>query len=263
MLGSLTVLPALLSKLGDSVDRLRVPLVGRLRRDDGEGRIWGAIVDRVLRRPLLSAVIAGGLLLALAVPALQLRMATPGPDTFPKSLDVVKTYNRMQHAFPGTALPANVVVKAADVQRAGRSPGDRPAQAARSRQRPRARADHGRHEQGRDDREHHGSDPRQGNRRPVERQPGRPARGRASQDRRCAPERPGGRHRAHGRVEGRKGPAQIEAAAGGRVRPAVRVCADAGRVPLDRGRDQGDRAQPALGRRRLRRPGARLPARHR
>jgi RND superfamily putative drug exporter len=115
MLGSLTVLPALLSKLGDGVDRLHVPLVGRLRSDDGEGRVWGGIVDRVLRRPLLSAAIAGGLLLALAAPALQLRMATPGPDTFPKSLDVVKTYNRMQHAFPGTALPAYVVVKAADV----------------------------------------------------------------------------------------------------------------------------------------------------
>ena len=115
MVGSLTVLPALLSKLGDGVERLHVPLVGRLRSDNGEGRVWGGIVDRVLRRPLLSAVIAGGLLLALAAPALQLRMSTPGPDTFPKSLDVVKTYNRMQHAFPGTALPAYVVVKAADV----------------------------------------------------------------------------------------------------------------------------------------------------
>jgi uncharacterized membrane protein YdfJ with MMPL/SSD domain len=115
MLGSLTVLPALLSKLGDGVDRLHVPLIGRLRRDSGEGRIWGAIVERVLRRPLLSAVIAGGLLLALAAPALELRIAKPGPDTFPKSLAVVKTYNHMQQAFPGTALPANVVVKAPDV----------------------------------------------------------------------------------------------------------------------------------------------------
>ncbi len=116
MLGSLTVLPALLSRLGDKVDRVRVPLIGRLRRDDGEGRIWGAIIDRVLRRPLLSAVLAGGLLVALAAPALQLRMATPGPDTFPQSLDVVKTYNRMQEAFPGAALPASVVVKAPNVE---------------------------------------------------------------------------------------------------------------------------------------------------
>ena len=115
MLGSLTVLPALLSRLGDKVDRVHVPLVGRVRRDDGEGRIWGAIVDRVLRRPVLSTILAGGLLLALAAPALQLRMATAGPDTFPQSLPVVKTYNRMQQAFPGTAIPANVVVEAPNV----------------------------------------------------------------------------------------------------------------------------------------------------
>ena len=115
VLGSLTVLPALLSKLGDRVDKLHVPLAGRLRRDGGEGRVWGAIVDRVLRRPLLSAVVAGGLLVALAAPALGLRIATPGPDTFPKSLDVVKTYNRMQQSFPGKALPANVVVQTPSV----------------------------------------------------------------------------------------------------------------------------------------------------
>jgi RND superfamily putative drug exporter len=115
MLGSLTVLPALLSRLGDKVDRGRVPLVGRLRRADGDGRVWGAIVDRVLRRPVLSAVLAGGLLVALAVPAFQLRMTQPGPDTFPKSLPVVQAYDHMQEAFPGSALPATVVVKAPDV----------------------------------------------------------------------------------------------------------------------------------------------------
>jgi uncharacterized membrane protein YdfJ with MMPL/SSD domain len=115
VLGSLTVLPALLSKLGDSVGRGRVPFVNRLSRDDGEGRIWGAIVGRVLRRPVLSAAVAVGLLLALAAPALGLHIATAGPDTFPSSLVVVKTYKRMQTAFPGTALPANVVVQAPDV----------------------------------------------------------------------------------------------------------------------------------------------------
>ena len=115
MVGSLTVLPALLSRLGDRVDRGRIPLLGRLRRDGREGRVWGAIVARVLRRPRLSAVLAGGLLLALAIPAVQLRMVQPGPDTFPQHLPVVQTYNHMQQAFPGSALPANVVVSAPDV----------------------------------------------------------------------------------------------------------------------------------------------------
>ena len=115
MLGSLTVLPALLSKLGDRVDRLHVPLVRRRRRSVREGGAWGGIVDAVLRRPLLSASLAAGLLVALAIPALQLHMATPGPDTFPQKLAVVKTYDRMQQEFPGNALPANVVIKASDV----------------------------------------------------------------------------------------------------------------------------------------------------
>jgi uncharacterized membrane protein YdfJ with MMPL/SSD domain len=115
MLGSLTVLPAVLSKLGDRVERGRVPFVGRLRRDDGEGRIWGAIIDRVLRRPLVSVILAAGLLLALAVPALQLRPVQAGVEAIPQSLPSVKTYNRIQAAFPGNEIPANVVLKAADV----------------------------------------------------------------------------------------------------------------------------------------------------
>ena len=112
MLGSLTVLPAVLSRLGDGVDR------GRFRRrkpKTGEGRAWGWIVDRVLRRPALSAAVAGGLLVLIAIPAIQMRMAEASPDTYPAHLDVVKTYKRMQQAFPGTALPANVIVKAPNV----------------------------------------------------------------------------------------------------------------------------------------------------
>jgi uncharacterized membrane protein YdfJ with MMPL/SSD domain len=115
VLGSLTVLPALLSRLGDKVDRGRVPLVGRLGRNDGEGRIWGAIVDRVLRRPVLSATLAASVLVALAAPALQLRLAAQGPESFPEGLQVIATYDRMQQAFPGSALPANVVVEAPSV----------------------------------------------------------------------------------------------------------------------------------------------------
>jgi uncharacterized membrane protein YdfJ with MMPL/SSD domain len=115
MLGSLTVLPAVLSWLGDRVERGRVPFVSRLRRDDGEGRVWGAIVAGVLRRPVVSVVLAAGLLLALAVPALQLRPVQAGIDTYPQSLPSIQTYNRIQTAFPGSEIPSEVVVKAADV----------------------------------------------------------------------------------------------------------------------------------------------------
>jgi uncharacterized membrane protein YdfJ with MMPL/SSD domain len=114
MLGSLTVLPALLSKLGDKVERGRVPFVHRLRRGGGEGRIWGAIVDRVLRRPLLSAVLAGGLLVAIAVPAVQLQTAQPTIDTYPQKL--LGTYNRIKAAFPGTENGSVVVIKAPNIE---------------------------------------------------------------------------------------------------------------------------------------------------
>ena len=116
VLGSLTVLPALLSRLGDKVDRGRLPFVSRLRRDDREGRFWGAIVDRVLRRPVLSAALSAGVLVALAAPALQLHLTPQGPESFPKSIEVIETYDRMQQAFPGSALPASVVVEAPDVR---------------------------------------------------------------------------------------------------------------------------------------------------
>jgi uncharacterized membrane protein YdfJ with MMPL/SSD domain len=115
VLGSLTVLPALLCRFGDKVERLRVPGLRRLRSDDGRGRFWGAIVDRVMRRPVLSAALSGGLLVALAIPATQLRLQSGGPDSFPQSLPAMQTYNRMQEAFPGEALPANVVVKVPNV----------------------------------------------------------------------------------------------------------------------------------------------------
>ena len=115
MLGSLTVLPATLSWLGDRVDRGRVPFVNRLRSANGDSRVWGTIVGAVLRRPVLSVVLSGGLLLALAIPALQLRTVQPAIETFPQSLDSIKTYNRIQAAFPGSEIPAGVVVKVDDV----------------------------------------------------------------------------------------------------------------------------------------------------
>jgi uncharacterized membrane protein YdfJ with MMPL/SSD domain len=114
MLGSLTVLPAVLSKLGDKVERGRVPFVHRLRRDGGESRIWGAIINRVLRHPVVSVVLAGGLLVALAVPAYQLKFAQPSIDTFPQNL--LTTYNRMKDAFPGTENASTIVVKAPNVE---------------------------------------------------------------------------------------------------------------------------------------------------
>src|SRR5581483_8621511 len=70
LIGSLSILPALLAKLGHRVDRGRIPFLAR--RADGESRLWGFVLDRVLRRPALAALLSGGALVALAVPTLTL-----------------------------------------------------------------------------------------------------------------------------------------------------------------------------------------------
>ena len=115
VLGSLTVLPALLSWLGDRVDKGHVPFIGRLQRRDGEGRIWSAILTPVLRYPIPAIVLAATPLVALGLVSTQMRLAQPGPETYPESLPAVKTYNKLQKAFPGGEVPAEVVIKADDV----------------------------------------------------------------------------------------------------------------------------------------------------
>jgi RND superfamily putative drug exporter len=112
--GSLTVLPAMLGWLGDRVEKGRIPLLSR-RRQNTDSRVWGAVLDRVLRRPVLSAALAGGLLVVLAVPALFMRTAEAGFDDLPRSLAIMQTYDRLQEAFPGGPTPAVVAIEAADV----------------------------------------------------------------------------------------------------------------------------------------------------
>ena len=115
VLGSLTLLPALLSKLGDRVNKARVPFLHRLRREDGESRFWSWILDRVLARPLVSLVAATGVLVALALPALGMKTVVPGPEALPQDLKAIQIFNKIEDAFPGEINAATVVVKADDV----------------------------------------------------------------------------------------------------------------------------------------------------
>src|SRR3954451_471577 len=125
MIGSLTVLPALLSKLGDRIDKGRVPLIWRLSRADPDRGVWSWIVDRVLRRPVVSMVLAGGLLVFLAIPAFSMHTINSGVQGLPRGLAIVRTYDRIQRAFPGGPIPAIVVVKGDDGTGAGVAQGIR------------------------------------------------------------------------------------------------------------------------------------------
>ncbi|HEU0024702.1 MAG TPA: MMPL family transporter [Thermoleophilaceae bacterium] len=117
VVGSLTVLPAILSKLGDRVNKGRVPFLKPERRT-GESRAWSWILDRVLRRPVVSLIAAGGVLVVLALPLAHIHTADSGVDGLPRSLAVMQTYDRMQAAFPGEQFTATIVVEGQKVSEA-------------------------------------------------------------------------------------------------------------------------------------------------
>src|SRR5204863_2270472 len=113
MIGSLTVLPALLHRLGDNVDRGRIPIFHGRPRDDGP---WGRFIRGVLRRPVPAVLLSGGVLVLLALPAAGMHTKLPNLTDLPHDLKIVRTYDRIQRAFPGSQTPAQVVVKAPDVE---------------------------------------------------------------------------------------------------------------------------------------------------
>ncbi|WP_416967769.1 MMPL family transporter [Streptomyces sp. 4F14] len=116
MVGSVTVLPALLSLLGERVEKGRLPFLRRRKSAGTENRFWSAVLKRVLARPWVSVAVAGGALLAVAAPALGMKTQDLTLEQeFGDRLPIVQTYVRVNEAFPGGTAPAEVVVKAKDI----------------------------------------------------------------------------------------------------------------------------------------------------
>jgi uncharacterized membrane protein YdfJ with MMPL/SSD domain len=143
LVGSLTVLPALLGKLDRYIERgvrqvlaatalrfLRLAktqpswlvwlrdtptLLKRLKGDRAESRVWGFVITRAMRRPAIAVGISTGILVVLTLPVLGLHTKLLSFTDLPKSLSIVKTYDTIQASFPGSQDPAHLVVKADDV----------------------------------------------------------------------------------------------------------------------------------------------------
>jgi uncharacterized membrane protein YdfJ with MMPL/SSD domain len=115
VIAALTLLPAVLALLGDRVNALRIPFFGRAADQAGrEGRFWGAIVDRVMRRPVASFVLAAALLLALAAPVLALDTGTSGAATLPDRFESKQGYLLLREEFPKRSTePVDIAVAAA------------------------------------------------------------------------------------------------------------------------------------------------------
>src|SRR4051812_22428434 len=118
MLGSVTVVPAVLSWLGDRVEKGRVPFLAKWRgkrQARGANGAWGRILDRGLARPGVSVVPSAGVLPPRAIPAFGPHTAALSADALPRSLPIMQPYDRIQAAFPGEGVPAVVAGKADDV----------------------------------------------------------------------------------------------------------------------------------------------------
>ena len=112
MIGSITVLPALLAKLGRWVDRPRIPFLWRLSmRGDKEPRLWKAVLAPSLRRPKTTLIVSGGALVALAIPAFGMTLNAPSEQDLPRSIPIMQTYDRMTDAFPSTGASHEIAVR--------------------------------------------------------------------------------------------------------------------------------------------------------
>jgi putative drug exporter of the RND superfamily len=112
MIGSLTVLPALLAKLGKRVDRPRVPLLWRLTNRTGEPRLWPALLKPALRHPAATLIISVGVLVALALPALDIKLQGSDISTLPREIPAVQGYDRLTEAFPSKGTTHVIAVQA-------------------------------------------------------------------------------------------------------------------------------------------------------
>jgi putative drug exporter of the RND superfamily len=113
VVAALTLLPAVLGLLGDRVNALKIPFIGRriLESANSEGRFWGGIVRTVLRRPALSLSLSVGVLVALTLPILGLNIGTGGVSTLPDRFVSKQGFLALERDFPGTtADPAEIVV---------------------------------------------------------------------------------------------------------------------------------------------------------
>jgi putative drug exporter of the RND superfamily len=116
VLGSLTVLPALLVKLGRRIDRPRVPVLWRLTTQDRDPRLWSALLRPSLHRPARTLVISVLALGVVAVPALTMKLESDTARSLPNSIAEKHSLERLTTAFPDKQAEQEVVIDAPAAQ---------------------------------------------------------------------------------------------------------------------------------------------------
>ncbi len=110
MIAALTLLPALLTIAGRRVDRLRIPGLGRRASSTAEDTRWFRWSREIQRRPVISALLSGGLLLVLCIPTLSLRLGSNDAGTDPAGTTTREAYDLLAEGFgPGFNGPFSIV----------------------------------------------------------------------------------------------------------------------------------------------------------
>jgi RND superfamily putative drug exporter len=112
VIAALTLLPAIISLLGDRIESLRVPFFGRrAQRASESGGFWGRIVAVVMSHPVVALVLSVAVLLVCAVPYLSIHTGSAGLATLPDSTDAKQGYVALNRDFTvGEVTPATIVV---------------------------------------------------------------------------------------------------------------------------------------------------------
>jgi RND superfamily putative drug exporter len=111
VLAALTLLPAVISLLGDRINSGRIPYFGRSAGAGAESRFWGRIVHAVMRRPVLSLVVAVALMLAAAIPILSYETGEAGISTLPDRFESKQGFVLLNEEFPAqTVDPVRIVI---------------------------------------------------------------------------------------------------------------------------------------------------------
>jgi len=115
VLAALTLLPALLGRIGDGVNALRVPWIGR-SSGGGEGRFWGAVVRAVMRNPVIYLAGFAAVLIALTVPAFGLTLGASGVSTLPNRLESKRGFEALARYFPQRSASPALITVSGDVR---------------------------------------------------------------------------------------------------------------------------------------------------
>jgi RND superfamily putative drug exporter len=114
ILASLTLLPAILSILGDKVNWLTIPVIGRAQAhfdEEKPGGFWDRLSRGVMARPVLSLLVAGGLLVAALIPFFSLHIGFAGVSTFPDGIESKEAFLILEEKFAQEdTTPAEIVI---------------------------------------------------------------------------------------------------------------------------------------------------------